>query len=276
MWSRAIRAAYSFAPDARFIIHAGDLVEQGYDDNLWGEWCDAMGFISSMTPNFPVPGNHDLHRAPDDPDPKNVLSVSPVWRRMFSLPTNGPEGVEELNQQSYYIDYQGVRFVAIDVNVYSNDAFLESQKKRLWEKQTAWLEQILKNNPNRWTIVIQHQPIYPVSKGRDYEEMRAVLAPLYDRYHVDLVLQGHDHAYARSNKIFNGRIVPDSQDGTIYVISVSGPKMYEPSGKFDALMAKQIRHTQLFQVVQVNGSELTFQAYTSESQLVDSFNLKKK
>ena len=48
LWSRAIRAAYSKAPDARFIVHAGDLLEEGYDDRLWGEWSDAMGFIGAI------------------------------------------------------------------------------------------------------------------------------------------------------------------------------------------------------------------------------------
>ncbi len=98
MWSRAIRAAYSKAPDARFIVHAGDLVQEGYDDNLWGEWCDAMGFISAEVPSLPTPGNHDEHRLPGSADSKEVLSVSPLWRYHFSLPANGPEGVPELNQ----------------------------------------------------------------------------------------------------------------------------------------------------------------------------------
>ena len=45
LWSRAIRAAYSKAPDARFIVHAGDLLEEGYDDGS-GE-NGAMPWVSS-------------------------------------------------------------------------------------------------------------------------------------------------------------------------------------------------------------------------------------
>ena len=74
MWSRAIRTAYATAPDSRFIIHAGDLLNEGYDDRLWGEWCDAMSFISATIPSLPVPGNHDLHRS----DSKSVFNVSPL------------------------------------------------------------------------------------------------------------------------------------------------------------------------------------------------------
>ncbi len=275
LWSRSIRDAYSKAPDAQFIIHAGDLLEEGYDDRLWGEWCAAMGFISAEVPSFATPGNHDLHRARGSADSKEVLSVSSLWRHHFALPTNGPKGVDELKEQSYYIDYQGVRFISLDVNVYSNEAFAESAKQRVGGKQLAWLEELLKNNPNRWTIVVQHQPMYPLAKGRDYVEMRRALLPLYDKYHVDLVLQGHDHTYARTHKLVGDKVVAPTQSGTIYAISVSGPKMYEIEDKFTPLRAKTLAHTQAFQVIEVDGDKLTYDAYAVEGERIDQFQLVK-
>ena len=76
-----------------------------------------------------------------------------------------------------------------------------------------WLKQTLSKNPNRWTIVVQHQPIYDVAKGREYDDMRKALAPLYEKYHVDLVLQGHDHAYARTHKVAKGKVVDPAAPG---------------------------------------------------------------
>ena len=55
----------------------------------------------------------------------------------------------------------------------------------------------------------------------------SVLASLYEKYHVDLVLQGHGHVYARTHKIALDRIVDPSAPGVVYVISVSGPKIYK-------------------------------------------------
>jgi len=89
------------------------------------------------------------------------------------------------------------------------------------------LEPVLKNNPNHWTIIFQHQGMYSMAHKRNYVKMREMLLPLYDKYHVDLVLQGHDHLYARSKKLAGGNIVAADAPGTIYMISVSGPKMYE-------------------------------------------------
>jgi len=275
LWSRAIRAAYSKAPDARFIVHAGDLLQEGYDDRLWGEWCDAMGFISSVLPSFATPGNHDLHRPAGRADSMEVLSVSPMWKHHFGLPLNGPKGVDELKEQAYYIDYQGVRFISLDVNVYANEAFAESAKARVGKMQLEWLEELLKTNPHRWTIVVQHQPIHPIAKGRDYVEMREALMPLYDKYHVDLVLQGHDHTYARTHKLAGGKVVLPSQPGTIYAISVSGPKMYEIEDKFPQLRAKILAHTQTFQTIEVDGNRLRYDAFAIEGEPIDHFRLVK-
>jgi predicted phosphodiesterase len=275
LWSRSIRAAYSKAPDARFIVHAGDLLEEGYDDQLWGEWCDAMGFISALIPSLPTPGNHDLHRPSGNADSGEVLSVSSAWRDHFALPMNGPKSVDELKQQSYYVDYQGVRFISLDVNVYANEAFDQSAKQRVGDMQLAWLEELLKNNPNRWTIVVQHQPIYPIAKGRDYVEMRNALLPLYDKYRVDLVLQGHDHTYARTHKLAAGKVVAPSEPGTIYAISVSGPKMYEIRDAFTPLRARTLAHTQAFQVIEMDGDKLTYCAYAIDGGQIDRFQLVK-
>ena len=275
MWSHSIRAAYAAVPDARFIVHAGDLLAEGYDDRLWGEWSDAMGFISAMVPSIPVPGNHDLHRAPGAPDSKNVLAASPLWRRHFLLPQNGPD-VAEMPSQSYYIDYQGVRLIALDVNVFANEDFVTEAKQRVWDKQLEWLTETLSKNPNRWTIVVQHQPIYDVAKGREYDDMRKALAPLYEKYHVDLVLQGHDHAYARTHKVAQDRVVDPAAPGVIYAISVSGPKMYELEDAHKNLMATMIGQNQFFQSIEVAPEHLLFKAYSIDGALRDSFELRKQ
>jgi hypothetical protein len=122
---------------------------------------------------------------------------------------------------------------------------------------------------------VQHQPIYPIAKGRDYVEMRAALMPLYDKYHVDLVLQGHDHVYARTHKLAGGAVVSPSHPGTIYAISVSGPKMYEIEDRFAALRAKTLAHTQAFQVIEVDNDKLTYDAFAIEGEEIDHFQLLK-
>ena len=269
LWSRTIRTAYAHAPNAAFIIHTGDLVSSGYRDDLWGEWRDAMGFIAAGIPMAPIPGNHETEKPAGTP---KSLALPAIWKQQFAYPANGP-GIPE--NESYYFDYQGARFIGMNVNAMENDSDFEVNRGNIM-KQAAWLEDALKNNPNRWTVVFQHQGMFSMAHGRNYIKMREVLLPLYDKYHVDLVLQGHDHVYARSRKVSGGKVVAPDTPGTVYMISVSGPKMYELDKLFEPLQAKMIADTQMFQVIEIDGERLTLRACNSEGEQLDGFQLQKK
>jgi predicted phosphodiesterase len=274
LWSRSIRRAYAAAPDARFLVHAGDLVAEGYDDSLWGEWSDALAFISATVPSIPVPGNHDLHRPVGAPDAKSSLAAAWPWRSHFALPANGPD-LDDMPGQSYYLDYQGVRFIALDVNAFAEEGYDAAARQRVTAKEVEWVTRVLSDNPNRWTIVVQHQGIYAIAQDREYAAMRAALAPLYEKYHVDLVLQGHDHVYARTHKIARDRIVDPSAPGVIYVISVSGPKMYKTQKVNSQYMAKMIVNEQFYQIVDVSPNRLALTAYSIDGAVADKFELRK-
>lgn len=59
LWSRLIREGFRKAPDARFIIHAGDLVNNAHSERQWHEWHMAGGWLHGMLASVPVPGNHE-------------------------------------------------------------------------------------------------------------------------------------------------------------------------------------------------------------------------
>src|SRR5690606_40830927 len=65
---------------------------------------------------------------------------------------------------------------------------------------TTLFRSLLSHNPNKWTCVVFHHPIFSTKTTRDNKRMRETFKPLFDRYKVDLVLQGHDHTYARGMK----------------------------------------------------------------------------
>jgi hypothetical protein len=98
----------------------------------------------------------------------------------------------------------------------------------------------------------------------------------YDRYHVDLVLEGHDHVYARTRKVFGGKAVENSAPGTVYAISVSGPKMYTLNRRFESLMSKTQMDTQMYQIIRVDKDVLDFGAYAIDGTPIDKFRLDKR
>jgi len=292
LWSRVIREAYSDAPKAAFLLHAGDLINSAEADAEWGEWFGAGAWINASMPNVAIPGNHEMAKA------DNGKRVSHHWRPQFEFPMNGPAGLEET---CFSIQYHNMLLVAMNSN--------EQQ-----ELQAKWLEELLEKNKLEWVVCTFHHPIFSTGKDRDNPELRALWKPIIDRYKVDLVLQGHDHTYGRTGLYVPSEIsaaaeaqavgssaavsgagvsgpaatsvpqtianVPtgvqkvDESTGTVYVVSVSGPKMYNIQ-RHD-FMPRVAEDTQLYQVVRIDGGKLLFEARTAIGELYDAFELQKQ
>lgn len=254
-WSRVVRRAYHDAPDARFFLYAGDLVNRSNEDKDWGELKGGPDWVNAMVPSIPAIGNHEY----DNGDHGATHDLSSHWRAEWSLPIEGPAGLEET---VYSTDIQGVRVI-----------ILNSQTRQA--DQIPWLEEKLKNNPNRWTIVTFHHPILSSAKGRDNKELREMWKPIFDKYKVDLVLQGHDHTYARAGFAHvNSSIEPRQKSGTMYVVSVSGSKMYDLVPQ--DWMERRAEDTQLFQIIRVERDRIVYEARTASGEKYDAFELRKR
>ena len=266
-WSRVFREAFSDAPRARFMLHAGDLVNRGNRDVEWGEWCNAGGWVNAMIPTLAIPGNHEYDINRVDPPPEeigqDVRHFCRRWRARFEFPENGPSNLLE---SCYYLDIQGVRIVGLN-------------SMEDLDQQAQWLDEILAKNPNRWTIVTHHHPVYSASIRRDNPELREAWQPIYDKHCVDLVIAGHDHSYGRTglmthqDNVATGVRKQCGKGGTVYVVSVSGPKLY---GRNDFPFVRRAEDTQLYQIISVDRDELRYVARTARGHLYDAFKLCKR
>lgn len=260
--SRTLRMAFRQAGDAAFVIHAGDLVNRHDSDAEWGEWFASGGFLYAQTPQMPTPGNHEYVK---DETARAGSSITGQWRRQFTLPDDGPADAPAGRETNWYTDYQGLRLISIDSMQVDRD---ESARKAI----VTWLEGLLADNPNRWTVMFLHFPLFSSDPDRDNPKVRAALKPLIDKYHVDLVLQGHDHGYARGAIGIDGPVA-DGQ-GATYAVSVAGPKMYDVGALPWA--RKSVSRTQAFQVIDVSPDALTYHAYTATGEDLDSVTLRKR
>jgi 3',5'-cyclic AMP phosphodiesterase CpdA len=135
----------------------------------------------------------------------------------------------------------------------------------------SWLEDALKENPNRWSVVFTHYPVYSCSAGRDNEAYRDLLRPILEKYGVDLVLQGHDHTYCRG---FNEANIKGAvKNRPLYVVTVAGPKMYDL--KADSWGDVTGENIQLYQHIKVENDTIVYDAYDVTGRLFDSFRLEK-
>jgi 3',5'-cyclic AMP phosphodiesterase CpdA len=274
-WPRVIRAAFQTAPDARFILHAGDLVNRGSHDLEWAQWFRAGGFIHGMVPAIPVAGNHEYEQLGlTEADRQRALTF--LWRPQFSLPL-APGLPADLQETVYDVRYSD------DLHI-----FVLNSNAPDYEQQAQWLDAKLAASTARWRIVTQHHPLYSSGRERDNPRLRDALLPVLLRHQVDLMLQGHDHTYARGAIDEPPQVPRRAAAGdtkrlaTLFVNSVSGPKQYEfrengwtdyaPTG---VNLDRSGENTQFYQVISLDGDTLHYAAYTADGALYDEVRLTK-
>ena len=261
--TRTIWEAFKKKPDARFMLFAGDCVDHGHSSSEWNEWFDALGQLPAQLPLVPVAGNHEYDPLQSGSEEE---AISLFWRPQFALPENGPDGMEE---SVYYIDYPGMRLVVLN-------SLLAISDTDALDRQTVWLRSVLEDNPQKWTVVSFHHPLFSARDGShgDYPSLREHWWPVLEQYNVDLVLMGHDHMYGRSSRQRKTITVPAGHTGPVYVVSVAGPKMYgmDEARRWADRVAV---NAQLYQVVSIDGDTLEFKTYTADNVLYDAFVLSK-
>ncbi|HEY9091487.1 MAG TPA: metallophosphoesterase family protein [Parasphingorhabdus sp.] len=267
--SRVIREAFHSTASPSLVVHAGDLVAQREDkvhDDEWGEWTQAGAYNFSIVPQLPATGNHEYVDI-IAPDGSESRKLGPHWPRTFALPDNGAQGVEAT---TYYVDYQGVRFIALDGTAALDLGGLDAQ--------TKWLDATLASSKATWNIVTFHQPIFTCARPRDTELLKAAWKPVFETRKVDLVLQGHDHCYSRltaeAGKTASAKARADGKvQGPVYLVSVTGSKMYGLNDRSDTQPDRVGEDTQLFQVIDVEGDRLRLRTRTATGRLYDGFDL---
>lgn len=261
--ARTLRQGLTSLAHPALALHAGDLVAQGDSlahDDEWGQWNQAGSFHFAQVPQLVAAGNHEYVKH-TDADGREVRQLGPHWSRQFKLPGNGAPGAE---QTTYVSDYQGVRFIVLDGTSALDLGTLDSQSR--------WLEAQLAQSPARWNIVVQHQPIFTCARHKN--PLEAHWRPIYQRYKVDLVLQGHDHCYSRISDSHRNP-ADDSLDGPVYMVSVTGTKMYAVNARAREQAARLAEDTQLYQQIHVSEHALNIQAYTASGRLYDAFAIER-
>lgn len=281
-FANLLDTAYRKYPDVDFIINTGDIADLGSNVEQWA-WALNNSTLRK-TVMMPTAGNHDNHLGSENAVVDNFMI------------SNAPK--QDTSTGIYYsFDYNNIHMAVLNTNDLSAFESLSCQ-------QITWLKNDMLSSNARWKFVALHKAIY--SNGSHYDDddvcqIRKQLSVLMPELGIDMVFQGHDHVYLRtdamdSNKIvapktkeithdgetYNAKIDPK---GTVYVISAcSGVKYYltKDASLTDEYFprAEKIVDCTLpaFSSIQIDGDNLYFDAFTVENKSankIDSFAISK-
>ena len=157
-------------------------------------------------------------------------------------------------QRYYTYAKKNVRFVVLDSD-------------ELDAKQLEWVEAALKGSVDDWKICYFHHPLY--SDGATHGssvDLRVILEPIFTKYGVNVVFSGHDHVYERLKP----------QKGIYYFVSGAGGQLRRGDVRRSAMTAAAFDQDQSFMMVEVDGSDMFFQAISRIGSTVDSGVIRKE
>ncbi|MEL7035983.1 MAG: metallophosphoesterase [Cyanobacteria bacterium J06592_8] len=96
-----------------------------------------------------------------------------------------------------------VQFFALDTNTNAD-----------WSVQLPWLKEQLQQSDAAWKVVFGHHQIYSSGIYGINRKLIDKLTPLFQKYNVQLYINGHDHNYERTRSI----------EGTTYLVCGAGAK----------------------------------------------------
>jgi len=260
-------------------LFSGDLLLYGTQQSLYASfldkaWKDPSGKLLTLGQQLMVvvPGNHE--------------NDSVQFFGNFALPGDGP------NAETYgSFDVGGAHIAVLD-----DQALAEGPDSDASKEQLAWLDDDLgKADANRgavpFLVILHHRGELSTSNHStdgDVVRVRTELMPVWDKHHVDLVLNGHDHNYERSKAVTGPATAPAVQTtpntGTTYVVCAgAGASSYSPGTAPAAYREKNVGfggatgYSGVYAVLTVDGKKLHLSAYglkaVAPDDEIDTFDL---
>jgi len=224
-----------------FHLHAGDIAyadpsgagkvaDTGFDSRIWDQFLAQTESVAKSVPWMPAYGNHDMEAWYS---PNGYGGEEARW----TLPDNGPDKANLPGVYSFV--YGNTAVISLDANDISFE--IPANLGISGGTQTTWLEGQLKkfraSKDVDFIVIFFHHCAYCTSTAHASEGgVRQEWVPLFEKYTVDLVINGHNHQYERTDVIkgdavvkklpIGGTAYPETE-GVVYVTAgAAGRSLY--------------------------------------------------
>lgn len=267
-----VKAAIKAAPDAGFILAAGDYTNDSTNEE-WDLYADSFDPINLQYTHVPVVGNHD------------GFGCEYWFNNMFNLDTR--ESVQIKDGVNYSFDYGNAHIAVVNTNDLISVTI----------PQLKWLKNDMNSTDKDWKIIAMHKSPYTLGKDGKWPDamyLQQSLTKVADECGVDLIISGHDHQYLRTKRLKGNKL--DDNGATYVLLGTAGSKRYEVR-KFlaDSFMNTKFINTLIiqkggygnywngenfddtkeeniggcFNTVSIDGGKLTFNSYILSDELKD-------
>lgn len=281
-----LKQADATFPDASFLLHSGDFVDDGSNEDYWSWVLDST--ISASLATTPAAGNHEDRSSVEGVTVDNALVSHFNFQNLPDQDTS--TGVY------YSFVYENATFIVLNTNDLAEDETLSPQ-------QYNWAYETAQKADTQWKIILMHKSPYsngPHGEDSDVVAIREQLNQLCAACDIDLVLSGHDHVYNRTPYLAYGTEqnvqtqtvnhgghnyqMALQPNGTLFLIAgTAGVKNYQQEAIAtvpSAVEAGLDRDCPVYTGIEVSGDRLYYRAYRvtdqGTSELIDSFAIDKE
>lgn len=208
----------------RFVGHGGRAPSgfDKYNPYVWDVYLGAIELSAAQTPWMFATGNHDMEAAYGAQGYGGHLA-------RLDFPGSGPAGCPS----AYSFSYGNVAVLSLDANDISYE--IRANTGYSGGAQTNWVERTLAayraNRDIDFIVCFFHHCAYSTTEAHASDGgVRAAWTGLFDRYRVDLVLQGHNHVFERTDPIRAGAATRVAGDNSIVYPETEGTVYYTVGG----------------------------------------------
>lgn len=261
-WNKTLNCALrenGIAENTSFILSAGDQIDYSDANNYVVREQEYAGyFCPEVLRSIPLATTIGNHESKGDD---------------YSYHYNNPNTSELGSTESggdYYYSYGDTLYISLNSNNRNTEEHRQLMKQAIESHKDA-----------KWKIVMFHHDIYGSGSPHsdvDGANLRILFAPLMDEFEIDLCLTGHDHSYARTYQILDGKVIETegvgegvsnavNPEGTLYIAagSATGSKFYTLNTTKQYYIAER-SNTPIptFSTIDVSEDELTIRTYDYE------------
>jgi predicted MPP superfamily phosphohydrolase len=260
---KTIEAMVSKKPEV--VLALGDLAYKKNPD-CWFNMISPLENISNFKISF---GEHDVSRG-------NITYNQ--YLKHFNL-----------TKPYYSFDYKNVHFIAMATPKNILIPYNDTSEQYQFVKRDLMEANINKNI--NWIIVYSFRPFYSSNSTHPgLDELQNLYHPLFDKYHVDLILQAHNHNYQRTYPLsYNSTrqstpIITDKntesynniKNGQIFItVGTGGAEFYNFTGQAPYVVKQLLLHGFLNVDVTDNGSKLSLTFYNNTGMARDHIIISK-